>query len=360
MTPPSIPPSAAPSIPPSIASFRRHVREILASQPAPRRPVIVLGVDGIPYDLACQVWRRAHVTRARSVFPTTSSTAWLTSLTGEAVDTHGIPGVVFAVPDDGPLIDVYSYQGPLGEAPPEDLFSDAAREGYTPVAILGDLEDTHCTWRDLLVHRAHRVHGYSFFARLDGVLDPKALIDRLAAAVAYALASHEGPCLVWCFLDADRHIHRHGYDRPLIDFLERLDELAAAWARAATVLAHSDHGLVPTRHDPIVADALERVMAAEACKMGGAGRTRWLYVSPGAEASVRDELARRLPSSIRVHHADELFAPGSAARRRVGSIVLVAEGEDFLASDGVRFEHGSLTDQELDVPFARWRASRAC
>jgi hypothetical protein len=341
---------------PSIASFRRQVRAIVASQPGPRQNVIVLGVDGIPYQLARQVWRQARVTRARSVFPTTSSTAWLTSLSGEAVDVHGVPGVVFAVPDDGPLIDVYAYQGPLGDAPPEDLFSDAARAGYTPVVILGDLEDTRCTWRELLVHRAHRVHGHPFFAPLDGVLDPEDLGDRLVAAVERALATHPGPCLVWCFLDADRHIHRRGYDPPLIKFLERIDELAAGWARGATVIAHSDHGLVPTRHDPVVADAIERVLAAEACRMGGAGRTRWLYVEPSAERRVRDELAGRLPASIRIHHADELFAPGSPARRRVGSIVLVAHGEDFLAAEGIRFEHGSLTEAEVEVPVAEWRA----
>src|SRR5207245_312786 len=95
-----------------IASFREHVRALLAND---RRDVIVLAVDGIPYELARTVWRRAHITRARSVFPTTSSTAWLTSLTGESVDAHGIPGVVFEV--DGALVDVYSYTGSLGDAP---------------------------------------------------------------------------------------------------------------------------------------------------------------------------------------------------------------------------------------------------
>ena len=336
---------------PSIASFRRHVRTILDEQ-QPRRHVIVLGVDGIPYALACRAWRRARVTRARSVFPSTSATAWLTSLSGESVDAHGIPGVVFAV-DDGPLIDVYRYRGRLGDPPPEDLFGDATARGYTPVAILGDLEDTHCTWRDQLVHRARAIPGHTFYAR--GALDPGTLGDRLLAAVAHALASHDGPCLVWCFIDTDRHIHHHGYDRPLVEFLERIDAIAVEWSRDAVVVAHSDHGLVPTRHDQVVADAIERVMAAESLRMGGAGRTRWLYVEPGAERRVREELARRLPSSVRLQHADELFAPGSRARRRVGSIVLIAEGEDFLTADGYQFEHGSLTEGELDVAVAEWR-----
>ena len=330
-----------------IAAFRQHVRTVVATQ---RRHVIVLAVDGIPYALACRAWPRARITRARSVFPTTSATAWLTSLTGESVDAHGVPGVVFAVDEGGPLVDVYGYRGPLGDPPPEDLFGDATARGYTPVAILGDLEDTHCTWRDQLVHRAHAVAGHTFYAR--GERDPDALGDRLVAAVAHALASHDGPCLVWCFIDADRHIHHEGYDRSIIEFLARIDAIAVEWARDAVVIAHSDHGLVPTCHDPSVADAIERV----GFPMGGAGRTRWLYVEPSAERRVRDELARHLPSSVRIQHADELFAPGSRARRRVGSIVLVAEGEGFLAADGYRFEHGSLTEGELDVAVAEWRA----
>jgi hypothetical protein len=328
----------------SIASFRRYVQPIFDT----RRPIIVLGVDGIPYPLACRVWPTARVTRTRSVFPTTSATAWLTSLSGETVDEHGIPGVVFTV--DDALIDVYAYRGPLGDPPRENLFGDAIARGYAPVAIVGDLEDTHCTWRDLLVHRAHAITGNVFYAR--GEHDPDTLAERLRTAVARALASCEGPCLVWCFIDADRHIHHRGYDRALVELLERIDAIAAEWSRDAVVIAHSDHGLVPTRHDPSIAATLERA----ACPIGGAGRTRWLYVEPDAERRVRDQLARELPASVRIHHADELFAPGSLARRRVGSIVLVAEGEEFLAADGYQYEHGSLTERELDVAVAEWRA----
>jgi hypothetical protein len=113
---------------------------------------------------------------------------------------------------------------------------------------------------------------------------------------------------------------------------------------------------VSTRHDVLVADAIDRVIVAERCQIGGAGRTRWLYVEPSAARRVREELARALPTSIEVLDADELFAPGSLARRRVGSVVLVARGEDFVVSDGYAFEHGSRTDAELDVPVAEWRA----
>lgn len=335
---------------PSIAAFRRHLESIVDE----RRHVIVLGVDGIPYDLACRTWRRASVSRARSVFPTTSSTAWLTALTGASVDEHGIPGVVFPADEGGPLVDVYTYQGPLGDPPPEDIFSDAARRGYTPIAILGDLEHTSCTWRDQLVHRALHVRGFDFFSR-PGSFSPAELSARLSAAVDRALATHAGPCFVWCFLDTDRYIHHAGYDAAVIDFLEHVDTLAHAWSRDHIVVAHSDHGLVPTRHDASVAGAIDRVIASHGCRMGGAGRTRWLYVDAAREAKARDELARALPESIWIEHADDLFAPSSLARRRAGSIVLIAKDEAFLCADGYRYEHGSRTDEELDVPVAVWR-----
>jgi hypothetical protein len=328
----------------SISSFRARIRALLDENS--RRNLIVLAVDGIPYELARSAWSRARVTRVRSVFPSTSATAWTSSLSGASVDDHGIPGVVFEA-DDGSLIDVYRYRGALGE-PPENLFGDARERGYTPVAIVGDLEDTHCTWRDQLVYGARAVTGHTFYAR--GELGPSELAERIVAAIEHALATHDTPCLVWCFVDADLRIHRYGYDAEIVALLERVDAIAAGWSHDAIVIAHSDHGLVPTRHDPRVANALEPY------RMGGAGRTRWLYVEPAAEQRVRDELARGLPPSVRVRHADELFAPSSRARRRVGSIVVIAEGEDFLAADGYRFEHGSLSDGEMYAAFAEWRA----
>lgn len=325
-----------------IASFRRRVGSVLDG-----RDVVVLAVDGIPRDLARRVWPRARVTPARSVFPTTSSTAWLTSLTGQSVDEHGIPGVVFPVEEGGELINIYTYGGALGPSP-DNVFTDARSRGYTPMVILGDLEDTKCTWRDLLVHGAERITGHPFYSR--GALDPQGLADQLAAAVDRARASADGPRFVWCFIDADHHIHRHGYDGALLDFLARVDTLAAEWSREAIVVGHSDHGLVRTRHDAGIADAIART----GCATGGAGRTRWLYVDPGSEARVRDDLSRRLPPSVQIRHADELFAPGSLARRRVGPIVLIADGENFLADGEYLYEHGSLTETELDVAFAEW------
>lgn len=339
---------------PSITTLRADVRAAICAAGAPRH-VIVLAIDGVPYALGAQAWPRAQVSERRSVFPTTSATAWLSSLTGASVDAHGVPGVVFAVEPGAAPIDVYRYQGSLGPPPPDDLFSDAARAGYAPVAILGDLEDTPGAWRDLLVHRAQPVSGHRFFWEPGAGGAPAAISARVGAAVDAALAAQPGPALVWCFVDADHHIHRAGYDAPLCGFLAQLDALAAAWAaRGALVIAHADHGLVPTRHDPAIAATIAQVVAAYGGALGGAGRTRWLDVAPDREADARAALRAALPASVEIRDADELFAPGSRARARVGAIVLIAGGEAFVAPDGYAYEHGSLTEAELAVPLAVW------
>jgi hypothetical protein len=162
---------------------------------------------------------------------------------------------------------------------------------------------------------------------------------------------------VWCFVDVDRHVHRAGYDALVHELLAGIERIAAELAdEGALVLAHADHGLVPTRADP----AIERLLAGferRGCAIGGAGRTRWIY--PGAAlcaGALRRELAAALPPAVRVHEADELFARGSLARRRVGDVVLVAEGEAFATSPGYRYDHGSLSRDELEVPCSLWQA----
>lgn len=341
----------------SITAFRARVRALLEAEAGAARPcdVAILALDGIPYDLARSAWTQARTEPMRSVFPTTSATGWLSSLTGADVGAHGVPGVVFRVAEDGRPVDVFAHRGPLGGRDDGNVFADAAALGWEPLAVVGDLEPFDCAWRDLLLLGARRVEGHRFFTA-SGAPDAAALCARLRAALAACLPGDGRPRLVWCFVDVDRHVHRHGYDGCVLELLAGIERIAAELAeRGTVVLAHADHGLVPTRTDP----ALERLLASlerRGCAIGGAGRVRWVYprARAGADA-LRRELAASLPPSVRVAGADELFAPGTLARRRVGDVVLVAEGERFLTSPGYRYDHGSLSRDELEVPCSAWR-----
>jgi hypothetical protein len=348
----------------SITASRDRIASIVEREAnaSRSRHVVILGIDGITHDLAIRSWKLARTTRMESVFPTTSSTAWLSSLSGMGVDAHGVPGVVFKVPDrGGELINAFEYSGQIPGPEMENIFTDAMRLGYVPVSILGDLGDYDCTWRGMLLRHSLQVDGHRFYtstSRGEAPLDASSLCRRIRLAIREALQCHsrESPCLAWCFIDADRHIHNYGYDDHICSFMELIEQAALELSQAgAVVVAHSDHGLTRTVHATGIEQLLSRLEAVYRCDVGGAGRTRWIYPRPGTEGRLIDELARQLPESVRIGHAADHFPEGSLARCRVGEIVLVAQGEEFLSSPGFRFDHGSWTDQEVYVPFAEWQ-----
>jgi hypothetical protein len=347
---------------PSITSFRRRIGALVRREASAERSrsVLVFAVDGVSHEVALEAWPRARTTPMRSVFPTTSSVGWLSSLTGLDAGEHGVPGVVFRL-GDGELIDVYSYHGDALGAARENVFSDAAAHGYAPLALLGDLASYPCSWRDLLLAHSRPVQGCTFFTA-SGPRYVAPELKELESGIRRTLSrpkaiTASSPCLAWCFVELDRHVHHHGYDGYAMRALALIERLAAELAEEGwVVVAHSDHGHAATAHDRELEGILERLRNAHGFGMGGAGRARWLYPGPGGEEALAEDLRRELPPGVALRPADELFPARSLARRRVGDLVLVAEGEAFLAQPGYRFDHGSLTPGEVLVPFSEWHA----
>lgn len=344
----------------SITSVRARVQALMAGEIASGAPrhIVVLAIDGVPASLARPMWRAAAVTTLTSVFPTTSSAAWLSSLTGMAVARHGIPGAVFKT-DEGQLINIFTHTAPVPTPAVDNLFSDAAACGYLPVAPAGDWDGVAPAWLDTLLRGALRVPSPPFFsaaAAPGGAGVASTILGTVLACCARADAGQ--PALVWCFIEADHHIHYHGYDADMHAFLATLDTLADRIADAldAVVVCHADHGLVPTRHVPDIAAILAALPDTYAAQLGGAGRTRWIYPCARTSDRMRAFLERALPTSVRLHEAGALFGTHGLARRRVGEIVLVASGPDFVTFDGQSYEHGAWDDDERLVPYATWNA----
>jgi hypothetical protein len=344
---------------PSICSVRRRITDLMVAEmhSGRRRNVVVLAVDGVSYDCVDGSWWAAQVERLRSVFPTSSSPAWLSSLTGVGVDQHGVPGVIYR-DEQGVLVNVYSSRSSSCDVH-DNVFVDAARVGYAPVVLLGDLAPYECAWRSSILHGARCIHGDAYFNdpvfyvpgdRHDRILD--ALHDDLQAA----LASADEPVMLWTHVELDRHLHRYGYDDEAARTLLALQTLALELVEEGNVVvAHSDHGLTATTNDSAVSAALDLVVAEHGAQMGGAGRTRWLYTTEERQRlAVRAALADALPGDIGIYAADDLFAVGGKARARVGDTLLICHGTAFVAPDGYRFDHGSWRPEELFVPFAVW------
>jgi hypothetical protein len=347
-----------------VTMVRQLLRERMISETrggAPR-DIVVLGVDGVGLELARACWPDAETTGMRSVFPTTSAASWLSSLTGRAVADHQVPGVIFTLGSGpaSPLVNVFTYRGADMVPPGDTVFTDGIAAGYHPCAIPADLEPLDCAWQDELLRGSRRLRGYRFYARTAGRYQPRPpdmVCDDVRAAIAAARDTRPAghPCLAWCFVEVDRHVHEKGYDAHVHRVLAGLGGLARALADDnVVVFAHADHGLVATRAAPALSDALDAVGRRFPFRMGGAGRTRWLYARPGMAGRLHDALRGSLPESVRVAWASEVFAPRLLPR--VGEVLLIATGEEFLTEPGYRYDHGSATEAESRVPFSVWDA----
>lgn len=161
------------------------------------------------------------------------------------------------------------------------------------------------------------------------------------------------PPFVFLIIDVDLRMHRFGPDAWVAEFLDRFDALLRDLSQTAIGFAFGDHGLVPTRHDPHLNATIKDFCVRHGLAIAGAGRMRWFYGDGEADPAAARDLARLVPSDVRVCTRDELFEDGPFLHR-VGDLVMIAGGAEFLTDPTYRFDHGSFADVECAVPFARW------
>ena len=305
--------------------------------------VIVLAVDGLSSDVAKQSWLSASVSTLSSTVPSTTATALLTALTGVPADVHRVPGTVYR---NGSGL-VHAINGmPAIPALPTVL----ERHGATVLARELDLLEG--TWAQALLRGCTRIPAQAKHKLAAQAEDPPLLVANVVADLDKALKDAR---FLWTYVNVGDHVHRHGYDESVHEAMLRLDAHASRWAAQGwTVVAHSDHGMVPVDPDPELVEAWDAIVREECViPSGGAGRTRWLYPKADRLEAVFDRVATTLGDSATVHHATDLGLPQPEA----GPVVAVAASPRFPVPDpSVRFEHGGLSLDEIDVPFAVWQA----
>ncbi|MFY1636200.1 alkaline phosphatase family protein [Solwaraspora sp. WMMB335] len=332
-----------------------------------RHGVVMLAVDGLSYAAALAAgWQTAELTALASTFPSTSTTAWLTAMTGVGPDRHGVPGTVYRVPGRGCLVYAVTGQvlarGPADPAgdprlviPHPTIFERATNDGVRCRAVAREIGHLPGPWAQALL-RGATMAPPAPTRTLAGQADNPVL---LAEAVVTQVDEETGdappprPMLLWVYVNLDDHVHRHGYDQPAVAAMATLAASAARWAEAGwTVVAHSDHGQVRCVPD----DDLVRAWTAlddPARRMlppGGAGRVRWLYPVPGDD-DVAGRLAETLGATARIVAADE------GLRDRVGPVIAIAANDRFPVPDtSLRWEHGADSPGETMVPLAIWRS----
>ncbi|GLY46544.1 hypothetical protein [Lentzea sp. NBRC 102530] len=307
--------------------------------------VIVLAVDGLSSDVAKQSWLSASVSTLSSTVPSTTATALLTSLTGVPADVHRVPGTVYR---NGSGL-VHAVNG--APAIP-DLPTVLERHGAT--ALARELDHLEGTWARALLRGTTRVPAPAPHKLAAQAEDPPLLVANVVADLDKAL---KDATFLWTYVNISDHVHRNGYDESVHEAMLRLDAHATRWATAGwTVIAHSDHGMIAVDPDPDLVEAWDAIVREECViPSGGAGRMRWLYPKADRMEAVFDRVATTLGDSATVHHATDLGLPQPEA----GPVVAVAASPRFpLPDPSVKFEHGGLSRDEIDVPFAVWQAVR--
>src|SRR5436305_3082079 len=140
-----------------------------AQVPAQAPGVIVLALDGLALHVAAQALAHAELAALRSTFPSTSATAWLTSVTGLEPSEHGVLGTVYREPGTERLVNVISGEvtGSVGSGaarvsaerepavlPAPTIFDRARTLGAEPLAVGAELAAPRGPWVSALLRGA--------------------------------------------------------------------------------------------------------------------------------------------------------------------------------------------------------------
>lgn len=332
------------------------------------RGVVVLAIDGLPFAPAAAAFTSAAVGAARSTFPSTSVTAWLTSVTGVDVAEHHAAGMAMRVPGSDRVAMMTSSEAggwdDTAEVPadfvgaPPTIFDTARADGADALVWAPELEALPGPWIRALTHGADWIP-----ARHEPSADPRSVVRHVIAVVDGVLGTRGRPALLWAYTNLDDHLHVHGPDAAVGQALRDLNDAAERWAeRGWQVIAHADHGQARVLHRPDLHEAWDRLATAKYCRApaGGAGRVRWLYPYPDQAEAVYADIRDALGDQAEVLTFDALAERGllpdtEPLRERIGEIVALAAGPGFpvyRASDN--YDHGSTTDDETAVAFAVW------
>ncbi|GAA5151691.1 alkaline phosphatase family protein [Microbacterium pseudoresistens] len=370
-----------PAVPPSARSITGVADDLLgavtgtgSSLPRVRSAVLVV-VDGLG-----MAQLRAHAGHARclaaatargdvaySVFPSTTAAALTSLLTGVAPGTHGLVGYRVLDRERRRLVNQLSGW--------EHERIDAAQWQREPTIFERATAAGHPAFAVGLAAYAHS--GFSS-ATLRGARfeSEKSAAERVERAIQ--LADENDGALVYCYLpEADKAGHKHGVDSG--EWVAALEEIDAALSVALPadvgMLVTADHGMIDVpRHRHLIIEEGDPMLAG-VTHIGGEPRMLHVYLDAAARTDEATAVWRAgTGAAADVHTRDEAIATGMfgtsvtpEASSRIGDLLVAARGTWALydgtdadqTSQGMIGQHGSLTPEELRVPYTRLGAFAA-
>jgi hypothetical protein len=334
-------------------------------QVAEARNVVLVIIDGLGWRAVAEhpdSWLARHtVAPLTSVYPSTTTSAITTLLTGVPPAVHGLPAW-FTWLREWDRVAV-----PLMGAPRDGERTAEMALPYQQSSFTTDLDVTaHTIQPGWLMDSAYTRHhaGAAWRHGFDGLAE---LNERI---VEIATLSSERNYLQAYWPEYDHLCHEHGTTAPetLAHFAAidvALSELRAALPEDALLLVTADHGLVDTAPDGCHQLMDHPRMAAELrVPLCGEPRAPFLHVRPGRLAAVRDYIREHFAGVATPWTREEVLwagwlgpgEPHPELEHRIGDLVLeMAPGQVLVGSADqrgpcLRGVHGGFSAAEMSVP----------
>ena len=315
-----------------------------------------------------------HARPITSVFPTTTTVALTSLLSGAAPAQHGVVGHRVFLPRFGTVVELLRMS-PLGVRPAEALVGP----DWAPEMISAVPSIFRRGARGVVLSR-DRFEGSGFSRTIyDGAtFVPYSTGSDLALALAETLSCPEPPPLVVVYRDdLDVVQHVRGTRLDLIDLdLERMGHILSFVARhvpprvaqRTTLIVTGDHGQVPIAADrQLSVDREPSILEHLSRPPSGDRRAAYLSARPGHLAHLREAVVARLPPGGRIVDLPEavesgLFGPPPfhpELSERLGDLLVLfpSPGGVSYSVPGARSRprrmisaHGGLEAEELIVP----------
>jgi Type I phosphodiesterase / nucleotide pyrophosphatase len=337
---------------------------------APASRACLLLVDGLGWDLL-----RSHRSAAPFLsglaetgcwltagFPATTATSLGSLGTASPPGQHGLLGYQVRVPDTGQLLNELRWDktvDPVRWQPGPTIFERTAAAGIAAIRVAAG---------------AFRQSGLSVATMRGADYHPADTPGALVASTAAALAAERRALALVYTGDLDATGHARGCESPAWRFqlghVDRLaEQLAGALPAGAVLYVTADHGMVDVPPDQRTDADADAELRAGVALLGGEGRARHVYATPGAAADVLAAWQSVLGDRAWVVSRDEAVEAGwfgpvdSWAAARIGDVVAAMRGRSAVVATQAEPResalvgmHGSLTPAEQRVPLLTYVA----
>ncbi len=307
-----------------------------------------------------------------SVFPSTSTTSWVSIHTGTTPSEHGVYGTAFylkefdksynwifnALADKEKFISLWKQEQPLvlNLSKKKTLFQRLQKLDFSNFYLDSHGEENPFPLLGIMQGAKHIPYLKSDFNDLKR--KPDKLLSYFTCQTS-KLLKKKGKKLIWNYIDVDDYIHENGYEKlSKYNLWKTLFQYWSANKSSKRVFVMiSDHGQTKQVYSGINILKTSILNNDLIYNSAGAGRTMFFYPKNGKYKSVKKWLEKIVSDSGFVLDKKDLFKyklldKNAVAQERIGDLITLATKPNF-PSAGAKYlsEHGSLHSEEIYVPF---------